>query len=55
MLSIIPIKSTPNYKFSTKIPVDGENLILQFEIQYNELSDYWIINISDNNGKHGNN
>ena len=51
MLSIIPIKSTPNYKFSTKIPIGGQSLILQFDIQYNELADYWILDVGDNNGR----
>lgn len=51
MLSIVPIQAIPNYKFTSKIPVDGQNLILQFELQYNELQGYWLVNISNYNGK----
>lgn len=51
MLSIIPIKSIPNYKFSTKIPIDGSNIILQFELQYNELGDCWLVTVADNNSE----
>ncbi len=45
MLSIVPISAIPNYKFSSKIPVDNQNITLQFECQYNELAGYWIVNV----------
>lgn len=51
MISIIPITATPNRKFSSKIPVDGKNTVLQFETQYNELAGYWMVTISDSRGK----
>lgn len=51
MLSIIPITATPNHKFSSKIPVDGKNIILGFELQYNELAGYWIITIHNERGE----
>lgn len=51
MLSIIPITAIPNRKFSSKIPVDGANLVLQFELQYNELASYWTVTISSDNGQ----
>lgn len=50
MLSIIPITATPNYTFSSKIPVDGQNIVLGFELQYNELAGYWVVTISDEKG-----
>lgn len=50
MLSIIPITPTPNHKFTSKIPVDGQNIVLGFELQYNELACYWIVAIRDEKG-----
>lgn len=52
MLSIVPIKAIPNYKFSSKIAIDGKNITLGFELQYNELAGYWIVSISDIVGKY---
>lgn len=51
MLSIVPIKAVPNYRFSSKIAVDNKNVTLGFELQYNELAGYWIVKISDINGQ----
>lgn len=45
MFSIIPIAATPNYTFSSKVPVDGQNIVLGFELRYNELAGYWIVTI----------
>ena len=50
MISIIPITQIPNRKFSCKILVDNQNLVLQFMLQYNELADYWLVDISDDKG-----
>lgn len=50
MLSIVPITAMPNYTFSSKIPVDGQNIVLGFELQYNELAGYWIVTIRDEHG-----
>ena len=50
MWSIIPITSANNRKFSTKVPIDKTNKVLQFETQYNELAGYWLVTISDSSG-----
>lgn len=47
MLSIIPINATPNSRFASKIYVDGQNMLLNFELRYNELAGYWTLNISN--------
>lgn len=51
MLSIIPVTSTPNRKFSCKIPIGTTNKVLQFETQYNDIAGYWLMTISDEAGK----
>ncbi len=50
MLSIVPIQPVPNRTFSSKIPIDNQNRTLQFELQYNELADYWLLTIRDEAG-----
>lgn len=47
MLSIVPLTPTPNCKFSSKIYIDGNNTVLNFELRYNELAGYWTLNISN--------
>lgn len=51
MQSIIPIQPIPNQTFSCKIPVDTQNITLIFKAMYNELANYWVVDISDNTGK----
>lgn len=50
MYSIVPIQNIPNNRFSSKIPVDGQNLTLIFYVTYNELAKYWLIDISNADG-----
>lgn len=51
MVSIIPVQAIPNHKFSSRILVDNQNLTLQFELQYNDIANYWLVNINDHNGR----
>ena len=50
MYSIVPIQNIPNNRFSSKIPVDGQNLTLIFYVTYNELAKYWLMDISNADG-----
>jgi len=50
MLSIVPVTATPNHRFSSKIYVDGKNIVLQFDLQYNEIAGYWLVTIANDRG-----
>ncbi|MDQ0202472.1 phage baseplate plug family protein [Pectinatus haikarae] len=50
MYSIIPLQAVPNQTFSSKIPVDKQNITLSFTLNYNELANYWVVSITDSNG-----
>lgn len=52
MISIIPLTPIPNQKFRVKIPMTGRNVPLNIELRYNELSQYWTMNVSDIDGKY---
>ena len=44
---IIPTTSAPNHTFRCVIPVDGNNLALQFFMAYNTIAQYWTMTITD--------
>lgn len=48
MFSIIPFQGIPNHKFSAKVPIDGGNTLLKFHMKYNELAQYWLVDIYKN-------
>ncbi len=51
MYSIVPLQNIPNTTFSSKIPVDGKNISLTFHLTYNELAKYWLVDVSNSEGK----
>lgn len=46
MICIIPMQAIPNHSFSAVVPIDGGNTNLGFLLTYNEISNYWMIDIS---------
>ena len=48
MLSIVPMQAIPNHTFSAVIPFDDQNINLQFTMQYNEICNFWFVDISQN-------
>lgn len=46
MYSIIPLQAQPNRSFSCSIPVDDENISLNFSMSYNDFAGYWSMTIS---------
>lgn len=44
---VIPLDPSPNQTFQIELYIDGELRLLQFFIRYNEMADYWVMNISD--------
>lgn len=52
MLSIIPLNPAPNQKFQTKVPIDGCNKTLGFEVWYNDIAGYWTMNIKNEQGEY---
>lgn len=43
----IPLTNAPNQTFNCKIPVDGRNLSLKFQIAYNEVGCFWNMTLTD--------
>lgn len=46
---IIPLTPAPNQTFRCTIPVDGENLPLQFGLRYNQQAKYWTMSVTHGN------
>lgn len=49
MYSIVPMQALPNHSFNAVVSIDGGNVDLRFRLMYNELANYWIVDISKNN------
>ena len=43
----IPLINAPNQTFNCKIPVDGRNVHLKFNISYNEVGGFWNMTLID--------
>lgn len=50
MYSIVPFQGIPHRKFSAKVPIDGGNTLLKFQMSYNDLAHYWLVDIYKNDG-----
>lgn len=46
MYCTIPMQAAPNHSFSCSIPIDGGNTFLTFRLTYNDIAEYWIVDIS---------
>lgn len=47
---VIPLTSQPNQSFQVALNVNGATLRLNLNISYNEMANYWIMQIQDSNG-----
>ena len=47
---VIPLDSTANQNFAVSLNVDGQVLQLNLAISFSEMSQYWLMDISDANG-----
>ena len=43
----IPLTNSPNQKFTSTIPVNGENKSFRFELWYNYQAQYWLFSLYD--------
>ena len=50
MPQIIPLTNAPNQSISTSLAVNGSVLRLQLDIFFNEISQIWMMDISDSQG-----
>ncbi len=50
MPQIIPLTNAPNQSISTSLSVNGSVLRLQLFLYFNEMSQYWVLDISDSAG-----
>jgi hypothetical protein len=42
---VIPLTSEPNQSFKAKVPIGGDNVGLTYEVRYNEVAGYWLMDI----------
>lgn len=45
---IIPLNSDPRQTFKAKVPIGSENINLTYEISFNEVITYWVMNLLRN-------
>lgn len=45
---IVPMQPINNHKFSAKIFIDGTNTLLKFKLMYNEIGQFWSLDIAVN-------
>ena len=48
MLSIIPMQTISNHSYSVVVPFTDQNINLRFTMQYNEVAEFWFVDISRN-------
>lgn len=48
-LQQLPVNNDPNQLISTTLSVDGASLLLNLKLHYNEVANYWVMSISDQN------
>jgi hypothetical protein len=46
-LQVIPLSSLPNQEFSVQLDLNGNPLVLNVVISYNEMASYWTLTVSD--------
>lgn len=46
-MQIIPLDNSPNQSLTVTMTVNGTNITLGFFLSYNEVSNYWVMRISD--------
>ena len=44
---IVPIDNTPNHSFTCLIPVDNANRTFYLKLMYNNVADYWEMDVGD--------
>lgn len=48
-LQQVPVTIAPNQNFVASLSVDGNTIYLNLVIRFNEMADYWVMDISDAN------
>lgn len=46
-MQIVPLTSEPNQSIVTTLSVNGNNLSLKLDFNFNEIAGYWVIKISN--------
>jgi hypothetical protein len=47
---LIPLTTAPNQTFQVALDVNNTIVRLTLTIRYNEMANYWVLTIADNNG-----
>jgi hypothetical protein len=50
MAQIVPLTNAPIQSLTVTLSVDGAYLTLQFTVGFNEIAQYWVLMIDDQNG-----
>jgi hypothetical protein len=45
MSQILPLDSSPNQTFTSTLMIDGNNVTMRFELSFNEVAGYWVMNM----------
>jgi len=46
-LQLLPVDSSPNQSFQSKLSINDVNITLKFNIRFNEIANYWCMTVSD--------
>jgi len=46
-LQVVPLTTSPNQTATIQLSVDGNPLIVNISVSYNQMAGYWILSISD--------
>ena len=48
MFCIVPMQPRPNHSFDVVLPIDGGNTNVKIHLMYNEVAEYWVLDIYKN-------
>lgn len=47
----IPLTTNPNQTFVCSVPINDKNILLQFDLWYNQVAKYWQMTLTDRTNK----
>jgi hypothetical protein len=50
MNQVVPLTNAPNQTFQILLAINNTQVRLNLSISYNEMANYWVMDVSDNNG-----
>lgn len=50
MDQVVPLSTAPNQTMAVSLSVNGVSLLVKLNLRYNEMAQYWVMDISDSDG-----